>query len=126
MFCGRIGRGIGARCVGRNRAVVDDAPAMRRLILQQTKRPLCAQERARQVDAQHVLPLRKRDVFKAHLRATHAGIVEQHIESPKLLLNKSKQRVHRVRLAAVGTKGVGPIGARALHRGLQRLQSAPG
>ena len=55
-----VGRGVRARRVGRDRAVVDDAPAARVLALHHPEGLLRAQERAGQVDVDHRASIARR------------------------------------------------------------------
>ena len=65
---GVLGGGVGDRIAGaargRDRAVVDDAAALRRLRLHRPEGLLDAQEHAGQVGVDHALPLLQRQVFE--------------------------------------------------------------
>jgi hypothetical protein len=71
--------GIAARHMGRDRAVVDDAPALRVLALHHPEGVLSAEERAGEIDCDHIRPLLVGQVFEGDA----AGLI------PALLNNRS-------------------------------------
>ena len=96
-----LGRGVGrrvrARRVRGDRAVVDDPPAARRLRLHRPEGRLRAQERAREVDVDDLLPVRVR-------RCPRSG---RRREMPALLKSRSTRpnAVHGARTAPSPTPG---------------------
>ena len=78
------GAEFGARRVRRDRAVVDDAAAARRLILHQPERLLRAQKRAGEIGVDDLAPFLERHVLERQERRVHAGVVEQHVEPAEL------------------------------------------
>ena len=87
----RIGRGVGARGVRRDGAIVDDAPAPRRLRLHHAKRFLRAKKRAGEVHVHHRPPLVDGELLKRHRRGTPAGVVEQHVQAAEASLRLREQ-----------------------------------
>src|SRR3546814_12146749 len=71
----------GARRVGRDRAVVDDAPALRLLALHQPEGAARAEEHAVQVDVDHLLPGAPGELAEVCRRHVGAGVVEQQVEA---------------------------------------------
>ena len=105
VFGRRVGNRIGARRGGRNRTVVNDAPAPRRLRLHHPKRLLNAQKHAGEVDVYHIFPLRQRQVFQGNTGCIDPGIVEQHIDPPECAHRGIKQRLHRISVRHIGRHG---------------------
>ena len=106
---GVLGRGVGHRVgprrVRRDRAVVDDATALRRLRLHDLDRLLRAQERAGQDGIDHRLPLLVAQLLHRYSRSTEACIVEQEVEAAERLLGLGEEVLHVLRLAHVGPDG---------------------
>ena len=100
-----IGRGVRARRVRRDRAVVDDAAAARVLVLHDAEGVLGAQERAGEVGVHHRLPLLEAEVLEIDRRRAHAGVVEQHVQ-PAVA-------VHRLGEQGGDRAGVGHVGGNA-------------
>ena len=76
-----VGRRVGPRRMGRDRAVVDDPPALAASGPSSAgTRCWRAQERAGQVDVDHRLPLLVGQLLERHWRGAGAGIVEQQVE----------------------------------------------
>src|SRR5215475_5426869 len=87
------GSRIGPRCMGGNRAIVNEAPTMGLL---------AAQKRAREVCVHHRLPLLIAEIFECDAWGTDPGVVEQHIEAAERLLSLREQGTHRGRITHVG------------------------
>ena len=88
----RVGDGIGARGISRDRAVVDDPAAHRRLGLHDADRFLGTDEGAGQVHVDDLLPGLDRQILHVDGRGTHAGVIEQHVEATELVLGRGEQR----------------------------------
>jgi hypothetical protein len=99
--------------VGRDRAVVDDAPARRRLLAHDPIRRLCAVKGTVEVRRHHLAPLLGRDGLERSARAEHARVVEQEVDPPETLVHVREEHVdvggvgdverrHDCRLAAGG------------------------
>ena len=97
-----VGRGVGARRVGGDRAVVDDAAAARVCSFIIRKASLRAEEHAGQVHVHDLLPLLVREVLERHRRRAAAGVVEEHVEAAERLPWSREQRLHGVGIADVG------------------------
>ena len=125
---GGVGRGVRPRRVRGDRAVVDDAPAARRLVLHQPEGFLRAQERAGQVDVDDALPLLERQVLERDAGRVLAGVVEEHVEPAELLLRGREQgaRPSPARLTSVGTASArAPCVPGRLDGLLERIGAAP-
>ncbi len=127
MFGGGVGRGERPRRMRRDRAIVDDAAAARRLVLHDPERVLGAQKRSGQVGVHHGLPLLEAEILKIHRRCAHAGIVEEHIEPAIDLHHLGEQRRDRSGIGHVGgyRKALADIVAELLGL-LQHLHAPPG
>ena len=91
-----LGRGVGRahrpRRMGRDRAVVDDASALRPLPLHQRIGALRAEERAVEVDVDDRLPLLVGQLFEGDRRRADAGVVEQQVEPTEGALHRRVKR----------------------------------
>ena len=101
MLGGRIGSRAGAGRIGRDRAVVDDPPALRRLRAHDPERLPRDVERAVEVYVDHALPGRDIGVAEAGLWRKAAGIVEHHIHATQLRLEIGEVAMHRCRIGNV-------------------------
>ena len=113
-----VGRGIRARGVGGDRAVVDDAAAARVLALHHAGTPRWVQRNiAGQVDVHDLLPLLVREVFERHRRSAAAGVVEEHVEPAERGLRSAAKSAFTAAgsLTSAGTASA-PV-ARARFRG---------
>ncbi len=86
----------------RDRAVVDDAAAARRLVLHDAEGMLGAQERRGEVGVHHGLPLGDADVLERHRRCADAGIVEHEVEPAEAVGHLGEQRGDRAGIGHVG------------------------
>ena len=77
----RVGDRHRPRHVRRDRAVVDDTPALRLLFLEHADRFLRTHEAGGQVEIDDALPLLEWDVLHRSGRQSHAGVVEQEIQA---------------------------------------------
>ena len=102
MLGGGVRRRIRPRRVRRNRAVVDDAPAHRLLVLHQLERLLGAEKRAGEIDVDDVLPLFVGKLVQVDRRRADAGIVEQQVEVTKSRLCLGEELAHRAGIADIG------------------------
>ena len=82
-FAAVYGADSGRGVVRRDRAVVDDPAAARRLLLHQPERLLRAEERAGQVRVDHGPPVLEVELLERHGRRADAGVVEQQVEAPE-------------------------------------------
>ncbi len=100
-----LGRGVGGRIGPRrmrgDRAVVDDPPAHRLLILHDPERLLRAQEGARQDRVDDGLPALERQLFDRRGGAK-PGVVEQHIEPTEPLLRLGEDILDRGGIGDIG------------------------
>ncbi len=128
MFGRRIGRRVGPRHVRGNRAIIDDAPAARRLGLHDLDGFLRAQKCAGEIDAHHSVPLLVAEIFHGYGGRAHARVVEEHVQAPERFLGPGEQRSHRFGIADVGRHREHLAGACLRHaRGAFKLRSsAPG
>ena len=101
-----LGRGVGdglrSRHVGRDRAVVDDPPALRPLRLHQPERLLGAQEAAGQVRVDDRPPLLERQLFERRRRADMPALLNSRSTSSPVARDALEQLAHGL--------GVGDIG----------------
>ena len=81
----RVGRRPRARHAGRDRAVVDDPPALRCLALHQPESFLRAEKRPGEVRLDHGHPVVEREIFEQDGRGADAGVVEEEIESAEAI-----------------------------------------
>ena len=96
-----VGDRVRPRHVGRERAVVDDAPAARLLRRHRAERRLRAQERAGEVGVHDPLPVLEGQL--GHRRGhAEARVVEQQVDAPVALERRREQRGDR--------RGVGDVG----------------
>ena len=129
---GVLGRGVGdrerPRRMGRDRAVVDDAPAARLLVLHDLHGFLGAQERAGEVGRHHAEPGLVGQLLQRHRRRAAAGIVEHQVEPAPGRLDLGEQRHDVVALGDVGRHGerVGRVVAGQLGGLVQRVLAAAG
>jgi hypothetical protein len=77
-------------------------PALRLLILHQSKRLLGAEKRAGQVDIDDRLPLFDGQLLDRHATCRDAGVVEQHVEPSEGVVRGGEQRAHGRRVGDVG------------------------
>ena len=113
MFGRGVGRRVGPGCVRGDRAIVDDAPAARRLRFHDPECRLGAEERTGEVGVHHRLPLRQRQVLHRHGRRAGAGIVEQHIETAEFFHRSRKERFDRLCIRHIGgNRQHGPVGCK--------------
>jgi hypothetical protein len=82
--------------------VIDDAPALRLLILHDTKGSLRAKKAPGQIHTDNAGPIRIGQIFKGHTWHIGAGIIEQHIQPPETLLHGGEKRIHRGRVGHIG------------------------
>jgi hypothetical protein len=94
--------------MSRDRAVVDDAPALRLLALHHAEGMLGAEKRARQVDSHDIRPLLEGQVFERDAAGADAGIVEQQIDAAVDLLDPIEEGGDRRRIADIGRHHQGP------------------
>src|SRR6185436_16035473 len=99
--CG-VWRGVGSRNVCGNGSVVDDAAALRRLVLHHPKRSLCAKKNAVQIDCDNGLPLYECQVFKRDSRTADSGIVKEHVDSSEGFLSFCEERGNGSSIADIG------------------------
>ena len=103
---GGVRGAVGARHVGGDGAVVDNAPAHGVLVFHDPEGLLCTQEGARKVGVDHGHPLLEGQVLHVHRRRGAAGVVEQHVEATtEGLAGAGEQIGHRLRAADVGGHG---------------------
>jgi hypothetical protein len=107
--------------VRRDRAVVDDPAAARRLRLHQHERLLRAQEDGGQVDVDDGLPLLHRELLERDRRRAGAGVVEEDVEAAVLLLDGGEERLDGGRIGGVGRHDEDAVGAIA-GGGARRLE----
>jgi len=88
--------------MGRDRAVVDDAPATRVLALHHAERLLRAEERTGQVDRNDIRPLLQRQFLDRDVAGACAGVVEQKIDPPIGRRHRIEQCCNRSRVRNVG------------------------
>ena len=94
--------------MGRDRAVVDDPPAARRLPLHQAERALRAKKGAVEVDVDHRLPLRVASVRRAARRARSGpALLNSRSSRPKPCSIVRNIALHRLRIADVAGRGDG-------------------
>src|SRR3546814_1866924 len=91
----------GARRVGRDRAVVDDAPALRLLALHQPEGAARAEEHAVQVDVDHLLPGAPGELTEVGRRHVGAGVVEQQVEAAEVLVDAGEHPLDGIGIADV-------------------------
>src|SRR5438128_1868472 len=115
-----VRRRVGPRRVGRDRAVVDDAPAPRVLVLHDLEGLLRAQERARQVGVHHRLPLLDAQVFQ-EAGGADPGVVEQEIEATERALGLREEGADGLGITHVGGHDQRP-GARVARLGRHLLE----
>src|SRR3546814_14940860 len=84
MLGGRVRNGMGARRMGRDRSIIDNAPATRVLFFHQAKGALRTQEGAGQVDVDGGLPLFVVQFFQRYGTREDACIVEPNIQEAKM------------------------------------------
>ena len=96
MLADRIRRRAPARHVGRDTAVVDDAPALRVLFAHQAKSRARRDERAHDVHIQQVANVRDLQLIQRRTAQRYARVVEQRVQPPPALCRLAKRRVHRV------------------------------
>ena len=94
---GGIGRRVRPRRGRRDRAVVDDAAALRVLRLEHAEGVLGAEERGGEVDVDDGLPLLEGDVLHRDARAPSAGIVEEDVEAAEGRLDRVEEPPRRRR-----------------------------
>ena len=97
----RIGRGVTARHMRRDRAVVDDATTLRLLALHHAEGMLGAEKRARQVGRDDIRPLLEGQILERDAASAGASIVEQEIDAAVGLFDLIKQRSDRARIGDV-------------------------
>ena len=124
----RVGRRIGSRRVCRDRSVVDDPSAARRLAFHLPEGRLHAQEHAGEVDIDDVFPLLERQVLERYAGRVDARVVEQHVDSAERTLRFSEQRVHRRWIGDVRRHGqrISRCAFRGRSGLFQRIAPAPG
>ena len=93
--------------MGRDGTVVDDPPALRRLVLHQPERPLGAEEGAGQVDVDDPLPVLDGELFQWHGRRAGPGVIEQQVEAAESGLRRLEQGGDRGRIGDIGRAGQG-------------------
>jgi hypothetical protein len=98
----RVRRGVRARRVGGDRAVIDDAPAARVLVLHDAEGGLGAEKHAGEIDVDDLLPFFKRQVFERNGRRAHAGVVEENVEAAERVLGFGEEQIDVARLADIG------------------------
>src|SRR5579862_3194086 len=101
----RVRRGVGTRCVCRNRAVIDNAPTARLLSLHDVKSLLGAEKRACEIDLDHGLPLLEGEVLEIDCWGADAGIVEQQVKAAKAALHSSEEAPNRRGIADIRRNG---------------------
>jgi len=82
VFGGGISRRLRSRGVGRNRAIVDDAPTLRGLRLHDAEGLAQAQKHARQIDVHHTLPLGQGQLVNGR-RSPRARVVKKQVQVAK-------------------------------------------
>ena len=107
MFGGGVRRGVDARHVRGERAIVNDAPPARLLRLHQPHGFLRAQKRPGEIHAHHGIPLFESDVFHRNDGRAHAGVVEEHIEAAELVSNPREEGADGIGVAHVRRHGEG-------------------
>src|SRR6202050_5766025 len=101
MFGCRVRPRVWTGNMRRNRAVVDDPAALRRLSFHQPKRFLVAEKRAAQVSLNHPLPLLVRDILKLGGGNTGSGVIEQNVQATECSFRLSKQISDRSRISHI-------------------------
>src|SRR5215470_16748259 len=100
-----FGCGIGGRVrswrVGGDRAIVNNAAALRVLAFHELESFLSAEERTGKINIDHGFPLFVAQIFKRDARRAHTSVIEQHIEPTKYLFSPREQSTHRGRIADV-------------------------
>ena len=90
-----------SRDVRRDRTVVDDAPAARRLRLHDADGLLRAQKSAGEVHGNHRTPLFERQIFHGHGRRAFTGVVEEQVEAAEFAFHAREQRFDGFRIADI-------------------------
>ena len=85
----------------RDRAVVDDAPALRLLLLHHAIGVPRAQERAGQVRRDDIRPLLEGQILERDAAGAGAGVIEQQIDAAIGLLDLVEQRGDRRRIGDI-------------------------
>jgi len=108
-------------------SVIDDAPAARVLVLHHLEGFLHAQEHAREVDVDHVLPFVQAELLERGARGIDAGVIEYAIDAAPLLLHCGEQRLDRILLRDVGRHAQGARARAGLLGGFfQHILAPPG
>ena len=113
-----VGHGVGARRMGRDRAVVDDAAASRVLVLHDPKCGLRTQEHAGEVDVDHGLPFLQAQVLKRDPRRVDTGVVEQQVDAAEPGPGLGKQRIDLLGIGDVGGQRKRAVTSVGLGQGL--------
>ena len=98
---GCVGYGVGARDVGGEGAVVDDAPAHRLLVLHDVERLLGAEEGAGEVGVDDGHPLVVGEVFEQDGRRAGSGVVEEDVQPSESVFGFGEEVLYRVGVADV-------------------------
>ena len=101
VFRGRVADRAGPRRVGRDRAVVDDPPALRRLRPHDAEGRAGAQEDAGHVDLDHPAELVGGNLVGGLGDQPGPGVVEEHVQPAPFRRRPVEGRVHRTRVADV-------------------------
>jgi hypothetical protein len=118
---------FGTRRGRRNRAVVDDAPAPRRLRLHGAEGRLDAIEHPAQVGVDHLPPVLDGQVLQRHARRKHARVVEQQVHPAPSTEHGVEQVLNRGRIGHIGGHDQrASRRARMVCHSLQGLLAAPG
>ena len=116
-----------SRRVGRDRAVVDDPPALRPLVFHQPERAPGHQERAGHIRHEDRQPGFEGQVLDRGRRCVLAGVVEQQVEPPEVLADGVVHGGHRRLVGRVrgDRQGIHPCLSAGRSRFLERFRPAP-
>ena len=109
--------------MGGDRAVVDDAPALRVLAAHDAKGHAGAEEHPRQVHLDRAAPVLDRDLVDGSGRREDAGIVEETVDPPRPFGEIMEGHLHRICIRHVEWQGHGPV-AVGVGQFVQRIGAA--
>ncbi|MNC49484.1 hypothetical protein D3C75_986650 [compost metagenome] len=107
MLAGGVRCGERAWGVRRDRAVVDDPPALRLLAAHQAEGGAGAQDYTIDIGGDDVAPVLQRQLVDGYSGGVDAGIVEHHVESAMHLLDGGEQLRNALLIAHVSGNGQG-------------------
>ena len=110
----------------RDRAVVDDPAAARRLVAHHAERGVGAQEHRVEIDRDHAPPHLVGEVAEIRGGRAAAGIVEQHVDAAEIRFDLREQVVHLGRIGHVGLHHQGMSAGLHASGLLQHLLAPPG